>query len=93
MDKPARTRRESAVTEVFFVLGALLVLVGLIYSIRKSWPGFDPLALAMLTGIGFLMMVVCERLRILVLEVGKIAEHLDRMASAPGSRSDPPTAQ
>ena len=88
MDKPARRHGEPAVTEVFFVLGALLVLVGLIYAIKKSWPSFDPLALAMLIGIGFLLVVVCERLRILVGEVVRIGEHLERMASTPEHRGE-----
>ncbi len=81
MDKLARRRAEPAVTEAFFIVGALLVLVGLIYSITKSWPSFDPLALAMLIGIGLLLVVVCERLRILVREALDIADHLRLMAS------------
>ncbi len=85
-DKPARRRAEPAVTEVFFILGAVVVLIGLIYSIKKSWPTFDPLALAMLIGIGFLLVVVCERLRILVREVQDIADHLKLMASRPEDR-------
>ena len=88
MDKPARRRGEPAVTEVFFILGALLVLIGLIYSIKKSWATFDPLALAMLIGIGFLLVVVCERLRILVLQVARIAERLERMATPAESRGE-----
>ena len=88
MDKPARTRGEPPVTEVFFILGALMVLGGLIYSIIKSWPTFDPLALAALIGIGLLLVVVCERLRILVLEVKEIAESLERMASSSTGRRD-----
>jgi hypothetical protein len=88
MYKPARRRGEPAITEVFFILGALMVLVGLIYSMKKSWPSFDPLALAMLIGIGFLLVVVCERLRILVLEVARIGEHLERMASPPEHRAE-----
>lgn len=88
MNKPARRRGEPAVTEVFFILGALMVLIGLIYSMKKSWPTFDPLALAMLIGIGLLLVVVCERLRILVLEVARIGEHLERMASPPEHRAE-----
>ena len=98
MDKPARRRGEPAVTEVFFILGALLVLVGLIYSIKKSWATFDPLALAMLIGIGFLLVVVCERLRILVIDVAEIARHLEQIASRPepeqrGGSGETPTAR
>jgi hypothetical protein len=86
MDKPARRRGEPGVTEIFFILGALLVLVVLIYSIRKSWPTFDPLALAMLIGIGFLLVVVCERLRVLVREV-RTSPTISIMASRPAGGS------
>jgi len=88
MDKPERTRGEPPITEVFFILGAVLVLAGLVYSVKKSWPTFDPLSLAMLIGIGLLLVVVCERLRILVVQVKQIAEHLARMAASPEHRSD-----
>ncbi len=89
MEKRARKRSEPPITELFFILGALLVLAGLMYSIRKSWPTFDPLSLAMLIGIGFLLVVICERLRILVLEVKAIAALLERMASSPELRGGP----
>jgi hypothetical protein len=89
MDKPARRRIESPITELFFMLGSLLVLAGLLYALKKSWPTFDPLSLAMLIAIGFLLVVVCERLRILVLEVRAISAFLERMASSLEHRSDP----
>lgn len=66
---PRTPRVEAPVVEVFFVLGAILVVVGFLYAIAKSWPSFDPLALAMLVGIGLLLVVVCERLRTVVREL------------------------
>lgn len=71
-----RRRGERAITEVFFIAGALVVVIGLLYSIHRSWPAFDPLSLAMLVGIGLLLVVVCERLRIIAREVQIIADHL-----------------
>jgi len=93
MDKRAYRRRESVLTEIFFILGSLVILVGLIYTIKKSWPTFDPLALAMLIGIGFLLVVVCERLRVLVVRVGEISENLERLAAFLEHRSDPADAR
>jgi hypothetical protein len=55
---------------------------------HPPWPSFDLLALAMLIGIRLLLVVVCERLRILVLEVARIGEHLERMASPPERRAE-----
>lgn len=61
---PARaSRNEAPIVEVFFILGAILVVVGFLYSVARSWPSLDPLALATLVGIGLLLVVVCERLR------------------------------
>lgn len=60
---------EAPTVEVFFVLGAILVVVGLLYSIARSWPSLDPLALSTLVGIGLLLVVVCERLRTAVREL------------------------
>lgn len=65
-------RREPFVTEIFFAVGAILVVVGLMYSLAKSWPSFDPLALATLVGIGLLLVVVCERLGLILQELRKI---------------------
>ncbi len=66
----SKTRRaEPPVIEVFFILGAILVLVGFLYSLARSWPSFDPLALATLVGIGFLLVVVCERMRLVLREL------------------------
>ena len=53
MKKLGRTRgRDSPVVEVFFMLGAILIVVGFLYSVARHWPSFDPLALAMLVGMG-----------------------------------------
>jgi hypothetical protein len=72
-------RRESTITEVFFVAGSAVIVVGLVYSIRMSWPSIDPLSLAMLVGMGLLLVVVCERLRLILKEVEAIAASLDRV--------------
>jgi hypothetical protein len=77
-----RTRREdSPVVEVFFVLGAILIVVGFLYSLARHWPSFDPLALAMLVGIGFLLVVVCERIRLVLREL-RVLTSLMRAAVA-----------
>lgn len=65
-------QREPLVIEAFFAGGAILVVVGLMYSIAKSWPSIDPLALAALVGIGLLLVVVCERLSLILRELRKI---------------------
>ena len=71
-------RREPAVIEAFFAGGAILVVVGLMYSIAKSWPSIDPLALAALVGIGLLLVVVCERLGLILRELQKITALMPR---------------
>ena len=74
-------RRDPLVIEAFFVAGAILVVVGLIYSLAKSWPSFDPLALAALVGIGLLLVVVCERLGLILRELRKITALMQRGVS------------
>jgi hypothetical protein len=64
-----RRRRENALIEFLFAAGAILVIVGLLYAIRRSWPALDPLSLVMLVGIGLLLVVVCERLRLILREL------------------------
>ena len=59
-------------TEFLFAAGAILVIVGLIYAVRKSWPVLDPLSLVMLVGIGLLLVVVCERLRLILRELREL---------------------
>ncbi len=78
---------ETPIVEVFFVLGAVLIVVGLIYSIARSWPSFDPLALSTLVGIGLLLVVVCERLRTAIREL-RTLNQLMRTAIA-DSRQEP----
>jgi len=75
---PRSPRVEAPVVEVFFILGAVLVVVGFLYSIARAWPSFDPLALAMLVGIGFLLVVVCERLRTAVHELRTLTTLMHR---------------
>ena len=64
-----RRRRENALVEFLFAAGAILVIVGLVYAIKRSWPALDPLSLVMLVGIGLLLVVVCERLRLILREL------------------------
>lgn len=64
-----KQRRDHALTEFLFAAGAILVIVGLLYAIRRSWPALDPLSLVMLVGIGLLLVVVCERLRMILREL------------------------
>jgi len=70
---PKRTaqkrRHDHALTELLFAAGAILVIVGLLFAIRRSWPSLDPLNLVMLVGIGLLLVVVCERLRLILCEL------------------------
>ena len=80
-------RGEAPIVEVFFVLGAILVVVGLLYSIARSWPSLDPLSLSTLVGIGLLLVVVCERLRTAVHEL-RMLNQLMRTAVA-DSRQEP----
>ena len=74
-------RRENALVEFLFAAGAILVIVGLIYAIKRSWPALDPLSLVMLVGIGLLLVVVCERLRLILRELQELTT-LIRVATA-----------
>ena len=65
-------RRENVLVEFLFAAGAILVIVGLVYAIRRSWPALDPLSLVMLVGIGLLLVVVCERLRLILRELREL---------------------
>jgi hypothetical protein len=76
--------------EVFFILGAILVLVGFLYSLARSWPSFDPLALATLVGVGLLLVVVCERMRLMLQEL-RLLNSLMRTAIAE-TQQEPPGA-
>jgi len=66
---PRTPRPEPPVVEAFFIIGAILIVVGFLWSVAKSWPSLDPLALSALVGIGLLLVVVCERLRLTVREL------------------------
>lgn len=71
--RPVKKRqRDHAIIELLFAAGAILVIVGLIYAVRKSWPALDPLSLVMLVGIGLLLVVVCERLRLILRELQEL---------------------
>jgi len=74
-------RRETQVIEAFFIGGATLVVVSLMYSLTKSWPSFDPLALSALVGGGLLLVVICERLKLILRELRKITVLMQRSAS------------
>jgi len=74
-------RREPAIIEGFYISGATLVVVSLMYSLAKSWPSFDPLALSALVGGGLLLVVVCERLGLILRELRKITTLMQRPAS------------
>ena len=81
---PQRTktgRRESPVIDGFFIGGASLVVVSLMYSLEKSWPSFDPLALSALVGGGLLLVVICERLSLILRELRRISVLIQRPAS------------
>ena len=82
---PQRTtkgrRREPAVIVGFFIGGATLVLVSLMYSLTKSWPSFDPLALSALVGGGLLLVVICERLSLILRELRRITALIQRPVS------------
>jgi hypothetical protein len=71
-------RREPAVIEGFFLGGATLVLVSLMYALAKSWPSFDPLVLSALVGGGLLLVVVCERLSLILRELRRITALMQR---------------
>ena len=85
---PKAPRTEPPVIEVFFILGTILVVVGFLWSLAKSWPSLDPLALATLVGIGLLLVVVCERLRLAVREIRTLTT-LMRSAIADAQQEPP----
>jgi hypothetical protein len=73
--------REPVVIEGFFIGGAILVVITLMYSLTRSWPSFDPLALSALVGGGLLLVVVCERLSLILSELRRITALMQRSAS------------
>ena len=64
--------RDHPLVEFLFAAGAILVIVGLLFAVRRSWPSLDPLSLVMLVGIGLLLVVVCERLRLILQELQEL---------------------
>ena len=64
--------RDHPLVEFLFSAGAILVIVGLFYAVRRSWPSLDPLSLVMLVGIGLLLVVACERLRLILQELQEL---------------------
>ena len=64
--------RDHPLVEFLFAAGAILVIVGLFYAVRRSWPSLDPLSLVMLVGIGLLLVVACERLRLILQELQEL---------------------
>jgi hypothetical protein len=73
--------RDQPIVEFLFAAGAILVIVGLLYALRRSWPALDPLSLVMLVGIGLLLVVACERLRLILRELQELTS-LIRTATA-----------
>jgi formate/nitrite transporter FocA (FNT family) len=69
------------VIEGFFIGGATLVVISLMYAVVKSWPSFDPLALSALVGGGLLLVVVCERLNLILRELRRITAIMQRPTS------------
>lgn len=85
---PRSPRTEPPVVEAFFIVGAILIVVGFLWSVAKSWPSLDPVALATLVGMGLLLVVVCERLRLTVRELQTLTT-LMRSAIADVQREPP----
>jgi hypothetical protein len=89
---PRRKARPSPRTyplvEFLFAAGAILVILGFFYALRRSWPALDPLSLVMLVGIGLLLIVVCERLRLVLRELQELTTVIRRAtAEAPEDAS------
>lgn len=76
--RPVKKRRDHLLVEFLFAAGTILVIVGLLYALRRSWPSFDPLGLVMLVGMGLLLIVVCERLRLILRELQQLTTLIRR---------------
>ena len=70
--KSEQSPRTYPILEFLFATGALLVILGFFYAVRRSWPALDPLSLVMLVGIGLLLIVACERLRLMLRELQEL---------------------
>lgn len=70
--------RTYPLVELLFAAGTLLVILGFFYALQRSWPALDPLSLVMLVGIGLLLIVVCERLRLILRELHELTKVIRR---------------
>ncbi|MGH2368965.1 MAG: hypothetical protein ACRDI2_12265 [Chloroflexota bacterium] len=87
--RPVKKRpRDHALVEFLFAAGTILVIVGLLYAVRRSWPSLDPLGLVMLVGIGLLLIVVCERLRLILRQLQELTT-LIRRATVEAPEEEP----
>ena len=73
-----RRGRHHALVEFLFAAGTILVILGFLYAVRRSWPALDPLSLVMLVGIGLLLVVACERLRLILRELRELTTLIRR---------------
>jgi hypothetical protein len=88
--RPVKKRqRDHLLVEFMFAAGAILVVLGFLYAVKRSWPALDPLSLVMLVGIGLLLIVVCERLRLIQQEMRALTT-LIRRATVEASVEEPP---
>ena len=88
-DAPPPTRRrlrETWASEWLFVVGAALVILAFVQSIYRSWPTLDPLLTSAQIGVGMLLIVICERLRVLLAAANEIAEGLTKLKPEENSR-------
>ena len=74
--EPPASRSDSFVTQLFFISGGVLVVIGLTFAVAHHWPSLDPLALIALVGIGLLLIVACERLSLILRELRRISSLL-----------------
>ncbi len=75
---PGDPRRDSGLAAFVFAAGAILVLVAFIYSVVRSWSSFDPLAMAVLVGVGLVLVVIYDRLGLILKELRAIVDLLER---------------
>jgi len=73
----APRKRDSWLPELFFIAGALLILITFAYSLLRRWPTFDPLVTSLLAGIGLMLIVIYERLGLMLRELRHITTVLD----------------
>ena len=87
--KSAQSPRTYPILEFLFATGALLVILGFFYAVQRSWPALDPLSLVMLVGIGLLLIVVCERLRLMLRELQELTTVVRRRATVEAPEDAP----